>query len=104
MLDFRKRIREAYDIIVSRNFIRDVSTELTGRWNFMIFLLFIHIITKNYVLKEKINLLSTQIRDIILRILKMKYNISNKKENRFKKWRLNIIFLWLTLITWYFIN
>ncbi|XP_032666490.1 sodium/hydrogen exchanger 9B2 isoform X2 [Odontomachus brunneus] len=31
MLDFRKRAREVYDIIVSRNLFRDVSSELTGR-------------------------------------------------------------------------
>ncbi|KAL6432155.1 hypothetical protein ACFW04_006690 [Cataglyphis niger] len=31
MLDFRKRVREAYDFIISRNLIHDVSTELAGR-------------------------------------------------------------------------
>ncbi|XP_029160097.1 sodium/hydrogen exchanger 9B2 isoform X3 [Nylanderia fulva] len=31
MLDFRKRAREAYDFIISRNFIHDVSTDLGGR-------------------------------------------------------------------------
>ncbi|XP_067206399.1 sodium/hydrogen exchanger 9B2 isoform X2 [Linepithema humile] len=31
MLDFRKRVRELYDIIVSRNLIHDLSTELGGR-------------------------------------------------------------------------
>ncbi|XP_011056869.1 PREDICTED: mitochondrial sodium/hydrogen exchanger 9B2 isoform X2 [Acromyrmex echinatior] len=31
MLDFRKRVREAYDFIISRNLIHDVSTELGGR-------------------------------------------------------------------------
>ncbi|XP_011250897.1 sodium/hydrogen exchanger 9B2 isoform X2 [Camponotus floridanus] len=31
MLDFRKRVREAYDFIISRNLSRDVPTELGGR-------------------------------------------------------------------------
>lgn len=40
MLDFRKRAQEAYDFIISRNFIHDVSTELGGRWNYL-FCLFV---------------------------------------------------------------
>ncbi|XP_011693064.1 PREDICTED: mitochondrial sodium/hydrogen exchanger 9B2 isoform X2 [Wasmannia auropunctata] len=31
MLDFRKRVQEAYDFIISRNLFRDVSTDLGGR-------------------------------------------------------------------------